>query len=189
MNLNPTRSIVALLLVCAAGMFAVIAAFSNEPPVENPTPLTAVTSAAARDDIYTQPGQLVTVNGFRLNLYCMGSGSPTVVFDSGWETGRQHGQRCSHRSQSGHARAAMTVPGQDSAIPVQCRVPACASPGSYAPHCIVPASPGPIFWWGAPSAATTYAALRIGTRIARGVMGAGVEREGVADHANEARDV
>jgi hypothetical protein len=29
-------------------------------------------------------GQLVSVNGFRLNLYCMGSGSPTVVFDSGW---------------------------------------------------------------------------------------------------------
>ena len=37
------------------------------------------------DVLYTQPGQLVSVNGFRLNLYCMGSGSPTVVFDSGWE--------------------------------------------------------------------------------------------------------
>ncbi|HEY0349467.1 MAG TPA: alpha/beta hydrolase, partial [Pyrinomonadaceae bacterium] len=32
-----------------------------------------------------QPGQLVDAGGFRLNLYCMGSGSPTVVFDSGWE--------------------------------------------------------------------------------------------------------
>jgi pimeloyl-ACP methyl ester carboxylesterase len=37
------------------------------------------------DILYAQPGQLVSVNGFRLNLYCMGSGSPTVVFDSRWE--------------------------------------------------------------------------------------------------------
>src|ERR1700759_5046430 len=37
------------------------------------------------DIIYTRPGQLVSVDGFRLNLYCMGSGSPAVVFDSGWE--------------------------------------------------------------------------------------------------------
>src|SRR5258707_1359830 len=37
------------------------------------------------DILYARPGQLVSVNGFRLNLYCMGSGSPTVVFDSGWE--------------------------------------------------------------------------------------------------------
>jgi pimeloyl-ACP methyl ester carboxylesterase len=36
------------------------------------------------DIVYAQPGQLVDVGGFRLNLYCMGSGSPTVVFDSGW---------------------------------------------------------------------------------------------------------
>ena len=46
----------------------------------------AVGSASAPADIvYAQPGQLVDVGGFRLNLYCMGSGSPTVVFDSGWE--------------------------------------------------------------------------------------------------------
>ena len=36
------------------------------------------------DIIYAQPGQLVSINGFRLNLYCTGSGSPAVVFDSGW---------------------------------------------------------------------------------------------------------
>jgi pimeloyl-ACP methyl ester carboxylesterase len=41
-------------------------------------------SAAPADIVYGRPGQLVAVNGFRLNLYCMGSGSPTVVFDSGW---------------------------------------------------------------------------------------------------------
>src|SRR6267154_6256816 len=37
------------------------------------------------DTVYAQPGKLVPVDGFRLNLYCMGSGSPAVVFDSGWE--------------------------------------------------------------------------------------------------------
>ena len=37
------------------------------------------------DIVYARPGQLVDVGGFRLNLYCSGSGSPTVVFDSGYE--------------------------------------------------------------------------------------------------------
>lgn len=40
---------------------------------------------APADIVYGRPGQLVSVNGFRLNLYCTGSGSPAVVFDSGWE--------------------------------------------------------------------------------------------------------
>jgi pimeloyl-ACP methyl ester carboxylesterase len=43
-------------------------------------------SALDRADIvYATPGQLVSVNGSRLNLYCMGTGSPAVVFDSGFE--------------------------------------------------------------------------------------------------------
>src|SRR5258708_40080574 len=37
------------------------------------------------DILYARPGQLVSVNGFRLNLYCIGSGSPTAAFDSVWE--------------------------------------------------------------------------------------------------------
>jgi pimeloyl-ACP methyl ester carboxylesterase len=41
--------------------------------------------AAPGDEIYTRPGMLVPAEGTRLNLYCMGSGSPAVVFDSGWE--------------------------------------------------------------------------------------------------------
>src|SRR5437764_6311490 len=36
------------------------------------------------DIVYARPGRLVDAGGFRLNLYCMGKGSPTVVFDSGW---------------------------------------------------------------------------------------------------------
>jgi pimeloyl-ACP methyl ester carboxylesterase len=43
------------------------------------------TSPASDDTVYTRPGQLVPAgDGARLNLYCMGSGSPTVVFESGW---------------------------------------------------------------------------------------------------------
>jgi pimeloyl-ACP methyl ester carboxylesterase len=41
-------------------------------------------NAAPGDEIYARPGQLVSAQGTRLNFYCMGRGSPTVVFDSGW---------------------------------------------------------------------------------------------------------
>jgi pimeloyl-ACP methyl ester carboxylesterase len=41
-------------------------------------------AAGANDAIYASPGKLVSADGTRLNFYCMGSGSPTVVFDSGW---------------------------------------------------------------------------------------------------------
>src|SRR5208283_2269954 len=41
-------------------------------------------SSSPADIVYAQPGQLVDAGGFRLNLYCMGSGSPAVVFDSGF---------------------------------------------------------------------------------------------------------
>jgi pimeloyl-ACP methyl ester carboxylesterase len=41
--------------------------------------------SAPGDEIYARPGMLVRADGTRLNLYCMGSGSPAVVFDSGWE--------------------------------------------------------------------------------------------------------
>src|ERR1700720_278070 len=44
----------------------------------------SVASAAPGDEIYARPGQLVTAQGTRLNFYCMGRGSPTLVFDSGW---------------------------------------------------------------------------------------------------------
>ena len=43
-------------------------------------------AAAAPDDMrYSRPGQMVRAgDGARLNLYCLGTGSPTVVFESGW---------------------------------------------------------------------------------------------------------
>jgi pimeloyl-ACP methyl ester carboxylesterase len=41
--------------------------------------------AAPGDSVYARPGRLVSAGGARLNFYCAGSGSPVVVFDSGWE--------------------------------------------------------------------------------------------------------
>jgi pimeloyl-ACP methyl ester carboxylesterase len=41
--------------------------------------------SSGSDTMYTKPGRLVSVGTHRLNLYCTGSGSPTVIFDSGWE--------------------------------------------------------------------------------------------------------
>jgi len=46
----------------------------------------AVSAAAAPvpDEFYMHPGKLVAIDGKRrLNLFCMGSGSPTVLFDTG----------------------------------------------------------------------------------------------------------
>ncbi len=68
MSLPPFFAV--LLLLASATMDAVTQVDANTPPA---------------DIIYSKPGQLVSVDGFKLNLYCMGSGSPAVVFDSGWE--------------------------------------------------------------------------------------------------------
>ncbi|MFN2548712.1 MAG: alpha/beta fold hydrolase [Myxococcales bacterium] len=48
--------------------------------------LHGVAVAEPADARYACPGRLVPAgDGARLNLYCTGSGSPTVVFESGWE--------------------------------------------------------------------------------------------------------
>jgi pimeloyl-ACP methyl ester carboxylesterase len=48
--------------------------------------LQTAAGAAPGDAVYSVPGRIhVAADGARLNFYCMGSGSPTVVFDSGWE--------------------------------------------------------------------------------------------------------
>lgn len=41
--------------------------------------------AATGDQMYVHPGQRVDAGPTRLNFYCTGSGSPTVVFDAGWQ--------------------------------------------------------------------------------------------------------
>jgi pimeloyl-ACP methyl ester carboxylesterase len=60
----------------AAALISAIAAFGQQGASGGGSPA---------DMTYARVGQLVDAGGFRLNLYCMGSGSPTVVFDSGWE--------------------------------------------------------------------------------------------------------
>jgi formylglycine-generating enzyme required for sulfatase activity len=47
--------------------------------------LTAPANAAPGDEIYTRPGTLLDGgDGARVSVYCLGSGSPTVVFESGF---------------------------------------------------------------------------------------------------------
>jgi pimeloyl-ACP methyl ester carboxylesterase len=41
--------------------------------------------ATSDDARYAYPGQLVSAGDTKLNFYCSGTGSPTVVFDAGWE--------------------------------------------------------------------------------------------------------
>lgn len=41
--------------------------------------------ATIGDQIYAHPGQRVNAGPTRLNFYCTGSGSPTVVLDAGWQ--------------------------------------------------------------------------------------------------------
>lgn len=45
---------------------------------------TATTWAVPGDTLYTKPGKGISSGDRRLNFYCMGSGSPTVVFDAGF---------------------------------------------------------------------------------------------------------
>src|SRR5579859_2491812 len=48
--------------------------------------LAAYVFGAPGDAIYARPGQLLPASdGATLNMYCEGSGTPTVIFDSGWE--------------------------------------------------------------------------------------------------------
>lgn len=47
--------------------------------------LASAANSAPGDDIYTRPGRIAPAgDGARLNFVCLGSGSPTVVFDSGF---------------------------------------------------------------------------------------------------------
>jgi pimeloyl-ACP methyl ester carboxylesterase len=45
---------------------------------------TAMAGTVPGDSIYTKPGERVSSGRGRLNMYCMGSGTPTVVFDAGF---------------------------------------------------------------------------------------------------------
>jgi len=45
---------------------------------------TTAVAAVTGDTLYTKPGERISIGNGRLNFYCMGSGSPTVVFDAGF---------------------------------------------------------------------------------------------------------
>lgn len=45
----------------------------------------SVAQAATGDQVYAHPGQRANAGSTQLNFYCTGSGSPTVVFDAGWQ--------------------------------------------------------------------------------------------------------
>src|SRR5271165_4734988 len=71
------------LLLPALFIFAVVAVVIS--PVSVSSQQGASGSSSPSDIVYAQPGQLVDAGGFRLNVYCIGNGSPAVVFDSGYE--------------------------------------------------------------------------------------------------------
>lgn len=45
---------------------------------------TTIAAAVSGDTLYTRPGETLSDGRGTLNLYCIGSGSPTVVFDAGF---------------------------------------------------------------------------------------------------------
>ena len=110
-----------------------------------------VDPADARDAPYAQAEQLVDVDhGRRLNLYCVGQGSPTVIFDAGlggntasWDTVQpviaQHTRTCSYD------RA-----GLGSAIPLRDPAPAPTPWTICSVSCSPPASSRPTSWWAIP---------------------------------------
>jgi pimeloyl-ACP methyl ester carboxylesterase len=80
-KLAPIRPI-QILFLSSLFVFAVVAVLFST--LRGYGQQAAGSARAPADIVYGRPGQLVDAGGFRLNLYCMGSGSPAVVFDSGW---------------------------------------------------------------------------------------------------------
>ena len=73
------KGVMNYLMRSGMALLAVVSLCSNGAEAQAPG-----TGSVPADMVYGKPGHLVDVGGFRLNLYCTGSGSPTVVFDSGW---------------------------------------------------------------------------------------------------------
>jgi hypothetical protein len=68
-------------------------------------------------------GQSIDIGGRSLNLYCTGSGKPTVILESGSTIPDWRGYRFSPKSQSSHKHAGMTVPAMAGAIQAHSRGP------------------------------------------------------------------
>ncbi len=82
------RRIVRTVIAAAiASMSLRTAAFAATPPpplVPAPDPMK---QAEQIPDWAFRPGMLIDVGGHRMNMYCMGAGSPAVVMSSGWGWG------------------------------------------------------------------------------------------------------
>jgi len=52
---------------------------------------------------HSPPGRLVEVNGYKMHLYCVGDGSPTVILESGLNDSWLYWYKCSLPSRSSHA--------------------------------------------------------------------------------------
>jgi hypothetical protein len=57
------------------------------------------------DILYARPAKLVSINGFRLNLFCLGSGSPTVVFGGNHGVPAEAPDRANYELEITHAQA------------------------------------------------------------------------------------
>ena len=86
-----TKSLVCLILILVINQIDLSsqATVVDHAVLELPQPdgpyVQSTVGADPGDSVYAHTGQLVSANGNRLNFYCMGSGSLTVVFDSGFE--------------------------------------------------------------------------------------------------------
>lgn len=71
--MSALRSYFRYVVVCGIAMLALVATARELAP----------RSAVVTDMAYIEPAHLVDIGGRKMNIYCVGHGSPTVVFDAG----------------------------------------------------------------------------------------------------------
>jgi hypothetical protein len=112
------------------------------------------------DIVYGRTGQLVDVVGFRLNLYCMGSGSPTVVFDSGWGDWAPTWSKVQPQIAKWTRACSYDRAGTGFSDPGPMPRTSVRIAEELRTAFTTLASPAPTFWWDPPLAVTTCARLR-----------------------------
>jgi len=69
--------------------------------------------------LYHPPGRLLDIGGYRLHLYCIGEGSPTVILEAGAGIRGCSGTRFSHRRHGSAGFVRMTAQDLDGVIPAR----------------------------------------------------------------------
>ena len=82
---------------------------------------------------YPPPGQLVDVGGHRLHLQCAGSGTPTVVLESGWARPADTGDGSRRRSRRRRRCASTIAPEEGGVTRLRRRRTASASRPTFTP--------------------------------------------------------